>query len=223
MAKAVPTLLCANSLNIGKDIEIFEKAGVDMLHVDIMDGHFVPNIALNPDIVRDIKKEHQLLVDVHLMVTNPYDYIKRFSEYHADMISFHIEATSTPIRVLNEIKRHGIKAGIVLNPASPVASLVHVLGIVDFVLLMAVEPGYSGQVFIESTYEKISQLNYIREDKKYSFEIEVDGGIDDKNSIECIKRGADILVLGALCIYKPNVNLIGETKRMLEIIRKVKR
>jgi ribulose-phosphate 3-epimerase len=223
MVKSAPTLLCANSLNVGKDIEIFKKAGISMLHADIMDGHFVPNIALNPDIVRDIKRKHEMTVDVHLMVTNPYDYIERFSEYHADMISFHIEATSTPIRILNKIKSHGMKAGIALNPATPVTTIEYVLNQVDFILLMAVEPGYSGQAFIESTYEKISQLHNLRENRKCNFEIGVDGGIDDKNSIECIKRGADMLVLGALCIYRPDTDLAEETTRMIEMLKKVKK
>jgi ribulose-phosphate 3-epimerase len=209
-------------LNIGSDVETFEKAGVDLLHVDIMDGHFVPNMALNPDIVRDLKNKHGIPVDVHLMVTNPGAYIKRFSGYNADMISFHIEAVTTPIRLLNEIKSHGIKAGITLNPATPVSILEHTFAHVDFIELMSVEPGYSGQEFMDSTYEKITRLDNIRKENGFKYEIEIDGGIDFENSVECVKKGANILVLGALCIYRPGVDLYDETVRIIKKLKDVK-
>lgn len=197
-----PTLACGNFLNYQENLDILEKVGNTILHLDVMDGHYVPNLCFTLDQIRLISRNYPFLPDVHLMVTNPEDYIEPLKQAGAAYLSFHLDATSFAIRLLNQIRAAGMKAGVVLNPSQPVSLLKETLPFADYILLMGVEPGFSGQSFIPGTIDKISELSRIREEEGYHFLIEVDGGIDDDNSIVCIRRGADILVSGAFGVFR---------------------
>ena len=206
-----PTIQCADQLNLAADIEELVKGGADIIHADVMDGVFVPNLAISFDTVRAVKKRFQIPVDVHLMLKDPGLYIETAIGTGADWISFHIEAAAAPLRLLRQIRESGRKAGIVLNPSTPVTSVRHLLQYAGYVQLMAVEPGFPGQCFLPFTYEKVSELAYERDKHEYSFQIMIDGGINRVNGAECIRRGADILVAGALCIFGEGHDLCRET------------
>lgn len=197
-----PTLACANLLNYEKDLDILKTVDNKILHIDVMDGHYVPNICFDLNTIRAIKENYDFLIDVHLMVTNPDDYIEQLHHIGVDYVSFHIDATSFSIRLLKKIRSLGMKAGIVLNPSQPVSSLNQVLPYVDFVLVMGVEPGFSGQEFIPETTHKIKELMVIKTENQMEFMIEVDGGIDEINGVKCVNAGADILVSGAFGVFQ---------------------
>lgn len=200
-----PSVACARQLHLFKDIEELRKAGVNLLHIDIMDGHYVPNISLSPDTCREIKNEFpDMKLDVHLMVDNPMDYIERFSKIGTDYFTFHISATDFAHRTIMKIKESGMKAGITINPGEPLVLLEPVIDLVDMVLLMAIEPGFSGQQFIESSYDRIRELVRMRKERNASFLINVDGGINAVNGKQCLEAGSDILVLGVFaCFNQP--------------------
>ncbi len=199
-----PSILAADFACLGDGIHSVERGGAAMLHVDVMDGHFVPNISIGIPVVSSLRKATRLPLDVHLMIENPELYIQAFAEAGADMISVHQEATPHLNRALTLIREHGCQPGAVINPATPVASLSEVLGIVDHVLVMSVNPGFGGQKFIHGSLGKIRELKRIRESYNYSFRIEVDGGVGSDNVAELVRAGAEILVAGTSIFHTPD-------------------
>jgi len=181
-----------------------ERAGVSILHVDVMDGHFVPNISIGIPVVASLRKATRLILDVHLMIENPEMYIEAFAAAGADMISVHQEATPHLNRALAMIREQGRRPGVVVNPATPISMLTEVLGKVDHVLIMSVNPGFGGQTFIPESTEKIRQLRQMRERYNYDFRIEVDGGIGPENVREVVRAGAQILVAGTSVFHTPD-------------------
>lgn len=197
-----PTLACGNPLNYTEDLDILKEVGNSIIHIDVMDGHYVPNLSFDLGTIREIRNRYDFLIDVHLMVTNPETYIDALAEIGVDFISFHVDTTSFSIRLLRKIRECGIKAGIVINPSQPISLFKTILSHTDYVLVMAVEPGFSGQKFISDTLDKISELNSIRKAEYLEYLIEVDGGIDEINCADCIRVGADILVSGAFGVFQ---------------------
>lgn len=198
MIQLAPSLLSCNLLNMGDEVIACERGGADLLHYDVMDGHFVPPITYGPDFVRAIKRVTTLPVDVHLMVTNPDHQVEQFAEAGADWISVHAEATPHAHRTLHRIRALGKRAGLVLNPATPLEYAFEVAGDADFILLMSVNPGYGGQQFIESFLPRCERLRTWLDTRGFSYvEIEVDGGIKVENARRVVEAGASILVSGS--------------------------
>ena len=197
MVKIAPSILSANFLNLGKEIKAANKAGADMLHIDIMDGHFVPNITIGPFIVESIRKITSLPLDVHLMIEEPDRYLMDFIKAGADFLTVHYETSVHLHRTVQRIKESGVKAGVSLNPATSILSVEHILPDVEFVLLMSVNPGFGGQKFIPHIIHKITALKKIIRNRGLSTLIEVDGGIKLDNAKEVVSAGADILVMGS--------------------------
>jgi len=213
MAKIAPSILSANFLKLGEEIKAAEEAGADIIHIDIMDGHFVPNITIGPFIVESIRKITSLPLDVHLMIENPDAYLRDFIKAGADYITVHLEASVHLHRTIQWIKEGGVKAGVSLNPATPVWSLEFILSDINLALLMSVNPGFGGQEFIPQVIEKISALKKLIEEKGLSTLVEVDGGINLDNAKGVVSAGADILVMGSAFF---------NTKDYKETIRKLK-
>lgn len=197
MIKIAPSLLSADFLRLGEEIKAAETAGADILHIDIMDGHFVPNITIGPAIVSAIRKITSLPLDVHLMIEDPDKFLGEFIKAGSDYITVHIEASVHLHRTVHLIKESGVKAGVSLNPATPVWSLEHILPDLDIVLLMSVNPGFGGQEFIPCILDKIRALKQIIIQRGFDALIEVDGGIKVENAKEIASAGADILVMGS--------------------------
>ncbi|MCU1341946.1 MAG: ribulose-5-phosphate 3-epimerase [Candidatus Acidoferrum typicum] len=196
LVEIAPSILAADFACLGDGIRAVERGGATLLHVDVMDGHFVPNISIGVPVVASLRKATRLPLDVHLMIENPEQYIPLFAEAGADMISVHQEATPHLDRALSMIREHGCKPGAVINPATPVSMLSEVLGSLDHVLVMSVNPGFGGQKFIPGALEKIRQLKLARERYNLTFRIEVDGGVGPENVTELVRSGAEILVAG---------------------------
>ncbi len=197
MLRIAPSILSADFLRLGDDIKAAEIAGADLLHIDIMDGHFVPNITIGPAIIEAINKITELPLDVHLMIENPDNYIKNFIDAGADYLTVHYEAAIHLHRTIQYIKEKGIKAGVSLNPSTPVNSLEEVINDIDMVLIMSVNPGFGGQKYIQKSTDKIKRLKKLVTEKSSNALIEVDGGIGIDNALEVISAGADILVMGS--------------------------
>jgi ribulose-phosphate 3-epimerase len=191
-----PSILAANFAKLGDDVRIVEEAGADVIHVDIMDGHFVPNISLGIPVLACLRKATRLPLDVHLMIEQPELYIEDFIRAGGSRILVHQEATVHLDRALAMIRELGAEAGAAINPATPVSMLSEVLDKVDTVLVMTVNPGFGGQKFIPNTYEKIRQLNQMRARYNASFRIEVDGGVEPENTAELAQAGANTFVAG---------------------------
>jgi ribulose-phosphate 3-epimerase len=192
-----PSILSADFAHLAREIEKVESAGADMVHLDIMDGHFVPNITIGPPVVSSIRRFTGLPLDVHLMIENPERYIDSFIDGGANWMSVHVEADVHLERTLHYIKENGVKAGVALNPATPLGSLEEILGLADYVLIMTVNPGFGGQKFIPSTLKKIRRLSETIVSNSYDVRIEVDGGIGPDNLTEVLTAGADIIVAGS--------------------------
>ena len=199
-----PSILAADFASLGEGIRAVERGGATLLHVDVMDGHFVPNISIGVPVVASLRKATRLPLDVHLMIENPEQYIPLFAEAGADMISVHQEAAAHLDRALAMIRDHGCKPGAVINPATPVSMLSEVLGSVDHVLVMSVNPGFGGQKFIPGALEKIRQLKLTRERYNLAFRIEVDGGVGPENVADLVRSGAEILVAGTSIFHTPD-------------------
>lgn len=195
--KIAPSILSADFANLQRDIEFVEKHGVDYIHVDAMDGQFVPNITLGPNVVAAIRPITKLPLDCHLMIADPERYIEDFAKAGADIITVHQEATSHIHRAVQMIKALGVKAGVVINPGTPVEAIKHVLQMADLVLIMTVNPGFGGQSFIEDGVEKIRELDQLRKTHGYTYEIEVDGGIVPETAKLCKDAGCDVFVAGS--------------------------
>jgi len=212
-----PSILSADFSNLSGQIRYVEMGGADLIHCDVMDGRFVPNITFGPLVVNAVKKITSLPIDVHLMIKEPEKYLKEFAKAGANLISVHAEEVVHLNRVVNEIKALDCKAGVVLNPATPLSFLEDILPIVDFVLLMSVNPGFGGQKFISAAINKIRRLNNLRKIEKLNFAIEVDGGIDSQNIREVKNAGCDIFVAGS-SIFKAD-NITAATAELKKIIR----
>lgn len=197
MVNIAPSILSANFATLGEDIKEVEKGGAEYIHIDVMDGHFVPNITIGPLIVEAVRPITDLPLDVHLMIENPDAYIGAFAKAGADIISVHQEATVHLHRTIQLIKSEGVQAGVVINPGTPVDLIKEVLADVDLVLVMSVNPGFGGQSFIQSTVDKMKQLDTWRKKYNYSYVIEVDGGVNNETAAQCAQAGADILVAGS--------------------------
>ncbi len=196
--KVAPSILSADFSRLGDEIKAVEAAGADIIHVDVMDGHFVPNITIGPLIVEAARRSTRLPLDVHLMITNPELYIADFAKAGADYITVHVETAFHLNRLVQSIKEHkGVKAAVALNPATPLTSLDYVLAELDMVLIMSVNPGFGGQAFIPSALDKIARLRKRIDEQGLKTVIEVDGGVKATNAAEVIKAGAGILVAGS--------------------------
>jgi len=196
--KIAPSILSADFSRLGEEIRAVEAAGADIIHVDVMDGHFVPNITIGPLVVEACRKVTKLPLDVHLMIENPERYIADFAKAGADYITVHAEAAYHLHRLIQNIREHkGVKAAVSLNPATPLDALDYVLPDLDMVLIMSVNPGFGGQAFIPSPLDKIRTLRKLIDDRRLNLEIEVDGGVKPGNAAEIAAAGADILVAGS--------------------------
>ncbi|MDC2864749.1 MULTISPECIES: ribulose-phosphate 3-epimerase [unclassified Bacillus (in: firmicutes)] len=197
MIKIAPSILSADFSRLGEEIKDVEKGGADYIHVDVMDGHFVPNITIGPLIVEAIRPITSLPLDVHLMIENPDQYIEAFAKAGADIITVHVEACPHLHRTIQLIKSQGIKAGVVLNPHTPVSMIEHVLEDIDMVLLMTVNPGFGGQKFIHSVLPKVKQVADMIRERNLEVEIEIDGGVNVETAKLCVEAGANVLVAGS--------------------------
>ncbi|ERM92393.1 ribulose-phosphate 3-epimerase [Caldanaerobacter subterraneus] len=201
--KIAPSILSADFANLLQDVKEIEE-DADLLHIDVMDGHFVPNITIGPVVVKALRQYTPLPFDVHLMIENPDLYIEDFVKAGADIITVHQEACVHLHRTIQRIKGHEVKAGVALNPATPLETLKYILEYVDLVLVMTVNPGFGGQKFIDSMLKKIKELDEMRKEMNLSFEIEVDGGINIKNIKQVVEAGADIIVAGSAIFESPD-------------------
>lgn len=215
-----PSILSANFSQLAKAVEISEIAGADLIHIDIMDGHFVPDITFGPKLIKDLKKITRLPLDVHLMVERPEHFINLFAEAGADWISVHPEVTPHLHRHIKLIHNYGCRAGAALNPATPLCILDEVLTELDYILLMSVNPGWGGQSFIPSSREKIARLRSILNDRKLTLDIEVDGGVKHDNVADLIASGLTVVVAGSAVFDAPDP---GEAiRKFKEIAQSVK-
>ena len=196
MIELAPSILAADFARLGEQVRAAEEGGASVIHVDIMDGHFVPNLTLGPPVVKSLRKVTESPLDCHLMIENPDEFIPAFAEAGADWISVHQEAVRHLNRTLHLIKSHDCLAGVVINPATPVSALEEVLDIVDYVLVMSVNPGFGGQKFISSTLHKMRRLVEIRSQRRLTYRIEADGGIAHDTVADVVRAGAEILVAG---------------------------
>ncbi|MGA3195270.1 MAG: ribulose-phosphate 3-epimerase [Terriglobales bacterium] len=202
MIELAPSILSADFAHLSDAVEQAAAGGASVIHVDIMDGHFVPNLTIGPPVVKSLRKATRLPLDCHLMIENPDQYIGDFAEAGADWISVHQEACRHLNRTLTLIKSHGCRPGVVINPATPVDTLSEVLDIVDYVLVMSVNPGFGGQKFIPETLKKIRKLAEIRAEQGYGYRIEVDGGVAMETVAEVVRAGAEVLVAGSAVFGK---------------------
>jgi len=216
MILLAPSILSANFANLESDIKSVEVAGANVLHVDVMDGRFVPNITIGPCVVESVREITNLPLDVHLMIVEPEKYIKDFAKAGADWISVHWEACTHLHRTVSMIKELGKKAGVVINPATPVSFLEEILPFVDFVLIMSVNPGFGGQSFIKTSLEKIKKLRETIERKGLKIPIEVDGGVKTDNVKEIVDAGANIIVAGS-AVFSGNIE--ENVKQFLNLLR----
>ena len=194
--KISPSILSADFSTLGDEIKSLEKAGADLIHVDVMDGHFVPNITMGPPIIKMVRKCTKLPFDVHLMISPVEKYIKAFADAGSDIITIHPEATDNLKRAVGTIKSLGKKAGVSLNPKTPISALINVINDIDLILIMSVNPGFAGQSFMSEVLPKVIELRKMINDKKLKIDIEIDGGINFETAPLAVKAGANILVSG---------------------------
>lgn len=197
MIKIAPSILAANFSKLAQEVVEVEKAGAELIHIDVMDGHFVPNITMGPIVVEALRPVTTLPLDVHLMIENPDAYIEQFAKAGADYITVHVEACRHLHRTIQLIRSFGVKPGVVLNPHTPVEHILHILEDIDMVLFMTVNPGFGGQQFIHSVLPKVRQLAAIIKERDLSIEIEIDGGINEETIVPCVEAGATIFVAGS--------------------------
>ncbi len=202
MIQIAPSILAANFAKLGEEVKEVEKAGAQLIHIDVMDGHFVPNISFGAIALDAIRPLTDLPLDVHLMIENPDQYIEQFAKAGADYITVHVETCRHLHRTIQLIRSYGVKPGVVLNPHTPIESIQHILEDIDMVLLMTVNPGFGGQKFIHSVVPKIEALAAIIKERNLDIAIEIDGGINSETIIPCAKAGATIFVAGSAIYSK---------------------
>ena len=215
MIKLAPSILSADFARLGEQVAEVARAGADYIHVDVMDGHFVPNITIGAPVVASIRPLTSLPLDVHLMIEHPERYLSDFVNAGADIITVHVEACPHLHRTIQLIKELGVKAGVSLNPATPLSSIEEIIPHVDLVLIMSVNPGFGGQSFIPATLPKIENMRKILDDRKLSAELEVDGGINADNASGIVKAGADVLVAGN-SVFKSREGISRALQRLRE-------
>lgn len=218
MNKLGPSLMCTDLGRVEEEIRELDQAGVDFYHLDIMDGQFAPNFALSPDFVKKVRKLTTTTLDVHLMVENPERYIDVFIDSGADMLSVHAEATHNLQSILAHIQSRGVKAGVAINPATPLDVLDYVYDVTDYVVVMTVNPGFAGQQFIPATYEKIKRLHKKITDLNLDISIQVDGNIGAATIPQCIENGANLFVGGTSAVYSPEKSLIDNVKATKKLL-----
>ena len=213
--KISPSILSADFSKLGSEIQDLEKAKADLIHIDVMDGHFVPNITIGPEVINKLRKYTSLPFDVHLMISPVHNFIKKFSDAGANIITIHPEATDDLAESIKKIKSYNKKAGVSLNPETSIEKVLPVLNLIDLVLVMSVNPGFGGQKFMSETLEKVKILRKEIDTKKFKAQIEIDGGINFENSKTAIQAGVDILVSGTT-IFKENG---GDLKKNIQLLR----
>ena len=213
--KISPSILSADFSKLGNEIRDLEKAKADLIHIDVMDGHFVPNITIGPEVITKLRKYTSLPFDVHLMISPVHDFIKNFAEAGSDIITIHPEATNDLLSSIKKIKSFNKKAGVSLNPGTPVEKVLPVLKLIDLVLVMSVNPGFGGQKFIKDTLDKVKILRKEIDTLKLKTQIEIDGGINFENAIMAKEAGVDILVSGTT-IFKENG---GNLKKNIQLLK----
>ncbi len=212
-----PSILSADFSQLGKEIKKLEDAGADMIHVDVMDGHFVPNLTIGPPVIKALKKNSSLPFDVHLMISPVHKYIESYASVGADIITIHPEATKNLLGSINKIREFKKKVGVSLNPETKIEIVEKLLDQIDLILIMSVNPGFGGQKFMPEVLNKVKKLDEIRKNLKLNFVIEIDGGINFENSKLAIKSGVDILVSGTT-IFKNNN---GDIKKNIDLLRSI--
>ena len=212
-----PSILSADFSQLGVEIKRLEEGGADMIHVDVMDGHFVPNLTIGPPVIKALRKQCDLKFDVHLMISPVHKYIESYADAGADIITIHPEATSNLEASISKIRELNKKVGVSLNPESKIDLIRNFLDKIDLILIMSVNPGFGGQKFMPQVLTKVKELKKIQEEKKLNFDIEIDGGINFENSKSAIKAGANILVSGTT-IFKSNN---GDIKKNIDLLRSV--
>ena len=213
--KISPSILSADFSNLGREIQNLERAKADLIHIDVMDGHFVPNITIGPEVINKLRKYTLLPFDVHLMISPVHDFIKNFADAGADIITIHPEATNDLVSSIKKIKSYNKKVGVSLNPETTVDKALPILNMIDLVLIMSVNPGFGGQKFMEETLEKVKVLRKEIDTKKFKTQIEIDGGINFENAKMAKKAGVNILVSGTT-IFKENG---GNLKKNIQLLR----
>ena len=210
-----PSILSADFSKLGSEIKKLEESGADMIHVDVMDGHFVPNLTIGPPVIKSLKKHSSLIFDVHLMISPVHNYIEAYAEAGADIITIHPEATDDLKKSISKIKQLNKRVGVSLNPETKVDIITEYLDLIDLVLVMSVNPGFGGQKFMPEVLDKIKQLKKIQKEKNFNFDIEIDGGINFENCKIAIYAGANILVSGTT-VFKSNN---GDIKKNIDLLK----
>lgn len=217
--KIAPSLMCADLLNLRRDIAELERAQADLLHIDVMDGHFVPNLALSFELAEKIAQNSRIALDVHLMVDRPEDFVEAVRRIKPAYVSFHVEATPNPIRLARTLKSLGLRVGVALNPSTPAEALTYLVEELDYVLLMTVEPGFAGQKFIPQVLGKIRVVRQMLDATRAGKELEVDGNLNVERSEQCIAHGASILVAGTSSVFIKGTDLYATYRSFHDRIR----